>query len=138
MLQTKTRTKKQTSKNIFPLCSSIIIQYRPVNKRRACLFTPLTKARRVIHRTPKIYNLLLLVFLSSDFLLFENRLSCFFSFRICGKTCSCGSLWKISCCTWGNQELFFSRPSRVEVIIKNELYRVKKNPIKCIKNNYFC
>ena len=43
-----------------------------------------------------------------------------------------------SCCTWGNQELFFSHPSKVEVVVKNELYHVKKNPFKCIKNNYFC
>ena len=87
---------------------------RPVNKRRAIacthLYTCLMNARRVIHCTPKIYNLSLLVFLSSDFLLFENRSSCFFSFRICRKTRSCGSLWKISCCTWGNQELFLVVP----------------------------
>ena len=58
----------------------------PVNERRtmacACLLTLLVKARCAIHCTPKIYNLSLIVFLSNDFLLFENRL-CFFSFRIC-------------------------------------------------------
>ena len=106
---------------------------RPVNKRyaiaRTHLFTHLTNARCAIHHTPKIYTLLLLVFLSNDFLLFENRSSCFFSFRIiCGKTCSCGSLWKISCCIWGNQELFFTHPSKVEVVVKNELGYVKKKP----------
>ena len=106
---------------------------------RARLFTCLTKARCANHRQPKIYNLSLLVFLSSDFLLFENRSSCFFSFRICRKTCSCGSLcifffWLFLCLLY-NQELFFSRPSKVEVVVKNELYHVKKNPFKCIKNN---
>ena len=115
---------------------------RPANKRHviahAHLFTHLMNARRAIHRTPKIYNFSLLVFPSSDFLLFENMSSCFFSFRISGKTCSCRSLWKISCYTRGNQEIFFSCPSKVEVVIKNELYHVKKNPFKCIKNNYFC
>ena len=47
-------------------------------------------------------------------------------------------LRKISCYTWGHQELFFSCPSKVEVVVKNELYHVKQNPFKCIKNNYFC
>ena len=36
-------------------------------------------------------------------------------------------LRKISCCIWGNQELFFICPSKVQVIVKNELYHVKKN-----------
>ena len=28
-------------------------------------------------------------------------------------------LRKISCCTWGNQDLFFSHPSKVQVILNN-------------------
>ena len=120
-------------------------QWKPFKKSRAItrarLFTRLTNAGRAIHRTPKRYNLSLLVFLSSDFLLYKNRSSCFFSFSICGKSRSCGSLcffffWLFLYLLY-NQELFFSRPSRVEVVVKNELYHVKKNPFKCIKNYYF-
>ena len=67
---------------------------------------------------PKIYNLSLLVFLSSDFLLIENRSSCFFSFRICGKTCSCGSFCffpfdcSFACCTTKNYFLVFPQKLR--------------------------
>ena len=116
---------------------------RSVNKRcaipHACLFTCLTKARCAIHRTSKIYNLSLLVFLSSDFLLFENRSLCFFSFRICRKTCSCGLDFKENFLLYmGQPRIIFSHPSKVEIVVKNELYHVKKNPFKCIKNNYFC
>ena len=66
------------------------------------------------------------------------------------------------CCTWGNQELFFysslrswlgspnqkyqwhDSPLLHKILCKCihesniELYRVKKKPFKCIKNNYFC
>ena len=82
---------------------------------RACLFTRLMKAR---HAMPKICNLSLLVFLSSDFLLFQNRSSCFFSFRICGKSCSCGSLCfflLIVPLLVVQPRIIFSRPSKVEV-----------------------
>ena len=39
--------------------------------------------------------------------------------------------WLFLCLLY-NQELFFSRPSKVEVVVKNELYHVKKNPFNKI------
>ena len=117
-------------------------KFRPVNKRRAIacarLFTHLTKARRAIHCMPKIYNLSLLVLqvVTSYFLKTGHRAS--FLLEFAKKQVATDSiLKKISCCTLGNQGLFFSCPSKVEVV-KNKLYHVKKNPFKCIKNNYFC
>ena len=91
---------------------SHLLECRFVNKRHAiacaCLFTCLTRARCAIHHMPKIYNLSLLVFLS-DFLLFQNWSSYFFSFIICGKSCSCRSLCfffsfdcSFACCTTKN------------------------------------
>ena len=90
---------------------------RPVSKRHAIacahLFTHLTNAKHTIHRMPKIFNLSLLVILSSDFLLFENRSSFFFSFRICRKTCSCGSLWKFLVVHGATKNCFLVVPQKL-------------------------
>ena len=42
------------------------------------------------------------------------------------------------CCAWGNRQLLFSRPPKVEVFLINEPYRFSKNPLNCIKSNYSC
>ena len=101
---------------------------RPVNKRCAIvcarLFTCLTKARRAIHRMPKIY----IIYRSWYWPLW------LFSFRICEKTWSCGLDFKENFLLYmGQPRIIFSRPSKVQVVVKMSSIMLRKKYLNVSK-----
>ena len=83
---------------------------------------------------PKIYNLSLLLFLSSDSYFLKTGHHASFLLEFVEKHVAAGlSLGKISCCTWGNKELFLVIPQKLRSSYKMSSIMLRKTHLNVSK-----